>query len=359
MKSKTIGIIGGGQLGLMLIEEIHKLGHLAICLDPNMDACAFKLSDDYICADFSDIEALNLLCEKSDVVTYEFENVNGDILKDLALKYNLKQGYNQLLDSQDRLIEKNNAINNGFRTAKFIAVKDKKEIEEALNSLTFPCIYKTRKFGYDGHGQVVLNNVQDISKLEKYFGIDAIIEEFVDFDFEVSVILVRAENQVINFPIIRNIHKNNILNISYIPANISENVETSIINLSKKFMFDNNYFGILTIEFFVKEDLFYFNEMAPRPHNSGHLTIEGCNTNQFRELAMYLLDLDLTTPLMNKPTLMKNLLGKDILEDRKYLDFSDKFFHIYGKKDLKDLRKMGHVTFYNTTIEQFKEVEDE
>ena len=187
---KTIGIIGGGQLGLMIIEQAHLLGARTICLDPAEDAPAFKISDERIVGRFDDPAALEELCRRSDVVTYEFENVPGNLLVALEQKYNIKQGFRPLFDSQDRLREKSNACDHGLKTPAFMAVDDEESLHRAIARIGYPCVLKTRTLGYDGHGQAVLRGEADLAKARELLAVPCILEEFVPFDFEASVVLV-------------------------------------------------------------------------------------------------------------------------------------------------------------------------
>ena len=210
---KTIGIIGGGQLGLMIIEQAHLLGARTICLDPAEDAPAFKISDERIVGRFDDPAALEELCRRSDVVTYEFENVPGDLLVALEQKYNIKQGFRPLFDSQDRLREKSNACDHGLKTPAFMAVDDEESLHRAIARIGYPCVLKTRTLGYDGHGQAVLRGEADLAKARELLAVPCILEEFVPFDFEASVVLVSDGERVICFPVGRNIHKDGILDL--------------------------------------------------------------------------------------------------------------------------------------------------
>ena len=187
---KTIGIIGGGQLGLMIIEQAHLLGARTICLDPAEDAPAFKISDERIVGRFDDPAALEELCRRSDVVTYEFENVPGSVLIPLEKKYNIPQGYKPLYDSQDRLREKSNARDHGLRTPGFEAVDDEASLREAVRRLGLPAVLKTRTLGYDGHGQRVLKTEADIAGALPLLAVPCILEEFVPFDSEASICLL-------------------------------------------------------------------------------------------------------------------------------------------------------------------------
>lgn len=188
---KTIGVIGAGQLGLMLAEEAHKLGVRVVTLDPAADAPAARVADGHIVAAYDDGAALEELCRRSDVVTYEFENVPGEVLIPLVKRYNIPQGFQPLYDSQDRLREKCNAVAHGLRTPRFAPADDRPSLEAAVREAGgFPCVFKTRTLGYDGHGQVVLRSEEDMAKVEPYFGRPGIVEEFVAFDFEASAIVV-------------------------------------------------------------------------------------------------------------------------------------------------------------------------
>ncbi len=359
MSLNKIGIIGGGQLGLMLCEEAHKLGAKTIVLDPSKDAPAFKVSDEHICATFDDFEALEDLCKRADVITYEFENVRSDYLIDLENKYNIKQGFKPLFDGQDRIREKTNANNHGLKTAKFFDVTTLDDAMNAIKELGYPCLYKTRTLGYDGHGQVLLKSEADIKKLDEFLGGPGIIEEFIKFDYEASIVMVSDGKNVINFPIGRNIHKNGILDLTIVPSGMPKSLEDEMIKKSKNFMLECGYKGILAIEYFIKGNEFYFNEMAPRPHNSGHYTIEGCNTNQFRELDKYLLDLPMEEPKLLHPTIMKNILGQDVKDYEAYRKIPFAFIHDYGKSENRINRKMGHITFTNINEEEYNKYKSE
>ena len=251
---KTIGIIGGGQLGLMIIEQAHLLGARTICLDPAEDAPAFKISDERIVGRFDDPAALEELCRRSDVVTYEFENVPGDLLVALEQKYNIKQGFRPLFDSQDRLREKSNACDHGLKTPAFMAVDDEESLHRAIARIGYPCVLKTRTLGYDGHGQAVLRGEADLAKARELLAVPCILEEFVPFDFEASVVLVSDGERVICFPVGRNIHKDGILDLCIVPAEMPDQVRERMVSQSKRFMRDCGYRGILAIEYFVKGD---------------------------------------------------------------------------------------------------------
>ena len=261
---KTIGIIGGGQLGLMIIEQAHLLGARTVCLDPAADAPAFALSDERIVAAYDDPAALEELCRRSDAVTYEFENVPGSVLIPLEKRYNIPQGFRPLFDSQDRLREKDNARAGGLATPEYAAADDEASLRAAVAKIGLPAVLKTRTLGYDGHGQLVLKTEADIEKALPMLAVPCILEQFVPFDFEASVVLVSDGSRVVTFPIGRNIHRDGILDLCFVPAEeMDDELRGRMIAAGERFMLTCGYRGILAIEFFVKGREFFFNEMAP------------------------------------------------------------------------------------------------
>ena len=354
---KTIGIIGGGQLGLMIAEQARELGVRTISLDPAADAPAFNVCDEHIVAAYDDAAALEELCRRSDAVTYEFENVPGDILIPLCEKYNIPQGYKPLYDSQDRLREKLNARNHGLHTPGFEAVDDEASLREAVKRLGLPAVLKTRTLGYDGHGQMVLKTEADIAGALPLLTAPCILEEFVRFDSEASIVMVSDGQKVVSFPVGRNIHRDGILDLCIVPSEADPQVLARMKAESERFMRDCGYEGILAIEYFIKGNEIYFNEMAPRPHNSGHYTIEGSTTNQFRELVRYLVGEPLQEPQLVAPTVMKNILGQDLEAAREVAreNRPGVYVHLYGKTESRPKRKMGHITFVGMTPKEYEQ----
>lgn len=411
--AKKIGIIGGGQLGLMIAEEAHRQGALVYALDPAQDAPAFAECDGHIVAAYDDLGALEQLGDMTDVLTYEFENVPGDILRHLEGKYNIPQGIAPLFDSQDRLREKNNAKRHGLPVPDYVPLpacssdedcaevpceltdgQRREELSEAVKKVGMPCVLKTRRLGYDGHGQAVIREEKDIEKAAELLHVPCILEAFVPFDYECSVIMVRDGQKTIHFPIGRNIHRGGILDLCIVPAgtlyvagNQSNPEQTPlcgrIVDACEKFMEGCDYRGILAIELFIKGNDFVFNEMAPRPHNSGHYTIEGCTSSQYTELCHFLLGKTLEQPELVAPTVMKNILGQDLATTWKIIDTAHAehwqnpaavpvsntakggkaycgeagkgvFVHIYGKTESRPKRKMAHITYVPMTQELFE-----
>ena len=353
---KTIGIIGGGQLGLMIAEQARLLGARTVCLDPAADAPAAAMCDDHIVGRFDDPAAVEELCRRSDVVTYEFENVPGDILIPLCDKYHIPQGYRPLYDSQDRLREKTNAREHGLRTPRFAAVDDEASLRAAVAQIGLPAVLKTRTLGYDGHGQAVLRTEEDLARALPLLAVPCILEEFVPFDFEASIVMVADDERIVSFPIGRNVHRDGILDLCFVPAEVNGEVLARMRRESERFMRSCGYRGILAIEYFVRGGEIYFNEMAPRPHNSGHYTIEGATTNQFRELARYLLGEPLQEPRLVAPTVMKNILGQDLEAAQRIAAACPPhvYVHLYGKSECRPKRKMGHITFVGMTAPEYE-----
>lgn len=343
-------------MGLMIAEQARLLGVRTIALDPAADAPAFAVCDEHIVARYDDAEALEDMCRRADAVTYEFENVPGEILVPLCERYNIPQGYRPLYDSQDRLREKRNAAGHGLPVPRFEAVDDEASLRRAVGELGMPCVLKTRTLGYDGHGQCVIRSEEDMAEAVKLTSVPCILEEFVRFDCEVSTVTVRdAGGRCVTFPIGRNIHRDGILDLSIVPAVLPDGLLGRIAAASERFMAACGYEGILAIEYFVCGGEFYFNEMAPRPHNSGHYTIEGTTTNQFRELVRYLVGEELQVPELVAPTVMKNILGRDMAEAEKIAAecHKDVYVHLYGKSECRPKRKMGHITCVGMTGERF------
>ena len=348
----------------MIAEQAAVLGARTVCLDPSADAPAFRVCDDHIVAAFDDAAALEELCRRSDAVTYEFENVPGEILIPLTERYNIPQGYRPLFDSQDRIREKTNARDNGLRVPRFAEVHDRESLMKGIFEIGYPCVFKTRTLGYDGHGQAVIRTPEDIARAEPYLGVPAILEEFVPFDYEASIVMVNDGERIVSFPIGQNIHRDGILDLCIVPApRMDDAVRARLVEQSEAFMRRCGYTGILAIEYFVKGGELYFNEMAPRPHNSGHYTIEGCTTNQFRELCRYLLGEPLQEPRLVAPTVMKNILGEDLAAAEAVAAETGAegaqspeegvYVHLYGKSVSKPKRKMGHITFVGMTAGEY------
>ena len=351
----VIGIIGGGQLGQMMIDAAHELGFKCIVLDPQEKCpCSFN-ADEMIIGAYDDRDKVLELCKKSDIVTYEFENVGYRLVKEYQEAYNIVQGFNPLYYSQHRLREKNSAVKLGLKCGKFESVNNPTQLKKAIELLKLPAVLKTCSGGYDGKGQVIIkdDNYEDAIELVK--NSECILEEFIKFDSEISVVVSRnPKGQITTLPIGDNIHINNILHMSVLPSLESETIKAKAIGVAKEYVEGMDFVGTITIELFVVGEELFFNEMAPRPHNSGHYSIEGASSSQFRQHILAITNQELKTPQLNDDCVMINVLGQDVegVKELEEASLDNIYIHMYGKKEAKYNRKMGHVTLMGYSKEE-------
>jgi phosphoribosylaminoimidazole carboxylase, PurK protein len=355
---QTIGIIGGGQLGKMLGMAAITMGYRVAILDSNKDAPAFSVAHEQIIGTLDDRAAIEKLVQIADVVTYEFENIDATIVAELATSYkNIPQGSFPLFVSQNRQREKNSLVEAGLTVAPFVILTDvEKELPAAVTKLGYPLVIKTQEGGYDGKGQVVVKNEGDLAKVTELFDYPCVAEKFVDFTYECSIIGVRSQDgKIKHFPMAVNTHKNNILWQTITKENlISPVAQTKAVEMLENYLEKHNIIGILTMELFINGDEVIVNEIAPRPHNSGHYTIEGCRTSQFEQAIRAICGLPLANNDLIAPTVMYNILGQHKAALFRYLPqmSTNAHLHLYGKKDYVNNRKMGHLTFINPTNEE-------
>ncbi|MBC1430292.1 5-(carboxyamino)imidazole ribonucleotide synthase [Listeria seeligeri] len=348
LTNSTIGIIGGGQLGRMMALSAKAMGYRIIVLDPTKDCPAAQVSDEQIIADYDDKVALRELAEKAEVVTYEFENIDYDALKMTQDLVDVPQGAELLSITQDRILEKAYLESANINIAPYAIIVDKEEIETEIKSIGYPAVLKTAQGGYDGKGQVVLHDADDIEKAARLlrYG-SSVLEAWIPFEKEISIVVARGKDgQVETFPVAENVHVNNILHTTIAPADVSADVHEEAEEIAKKLADVLQLCGVLAVEMFVtKSGAIYVNELAPRPHNSGHFTIEACSISQFTQHIRAIVGLPLIKPELLKPALMINILGQHVeAVNEKMIDYPHWFVHYYGKKDTKINRKMGHVT---------------
>ena len=341
----TIGILGGGQLGRMLAIAAARLGYRCHVLAPEDDCVAAEVACQFTCAEFTDGAALSAFASSCDVVTYEFENVPVDPLGELG-KVPLRAPAKALEIAQDRIAEKTFVADLGGTTAPFVAVRSKADLARAVERVGVPGILKTVRDGYDGKGQWRIAADTDLSAIDLP-GQDLVYEGFVEFDAEFSVILARGtDGDIVYWDSARNDHASGILSRCEVPA--SDAVETHVPAaraLAAKVAEALGYIGVLTLEFFATRDGPVFNEMAPRVHNSGHWTIEGTRSCQFENHIRAICGLPLgdTSRIVERVT-MHNLIGAEVEEWPEILADRHAHLHIYGKQDVREGRKMGHVT---------------
>lgn len=348
LTNNTIGIIGGGQLGRMMALAAKAMGYRIIVLDPTADCPAAQVSDEQIVADYDDKVALRELSEKADVVTYEFENIDYDALKMTQNLVSVPQGSELLSITQDRILEKAYLESANINIAPYAVIVDKEEIESEIKSIGYPAVLKTAQGGYDGKGQVVLHDANDIdtaARLLRYGS--CVLEAWIPFEKEISIVVARnLDGQVETFPVAENVHVNNILHTTIAPANVTDDVHEEAEEIAKKLADVLQLCGVLAVEMFVTNSgAIYVNELAPRPHNSGHFTIEACSISQFTQHIRAIVGLPLVKPELLKPAVMINILGQHVEAVNEHMaEYAQWFVHYYGKKEAKINRKMGHIT---------------
>lgn len=362
-QGKTIGIIGGGQLGQMLTFAAKQAGMRVVILDPNPDCSAAQAADSSIVAEYSDKKAIEELARRSDVLTYEFENVDLEALEDVSDKVLIPQGTELLRITKDRLREKTFLKEHGLQVAPFAAVSCKEDLVSAIEEIGYPSVLKTCEGGYDGKSQLVFHTREDLKNADELLEQGrCILEGWVEFSMECSVMVARNMDGVISvFPVSENIHRNQILHESIVPARMSEELQSNARKMAEKIADSLNLCGILGVEMFVGADgRLYVNELAPRPHNSGHYSIEACNFSQFAVHNRAICNWPMPKIDLLSPVVMVNILGQHVDGCRKLVLKKPQWhFHDYGKGEIRVDRKMGHVTILTDDIEKtLAEVED-
>lgn len=354
-----IGIIGGGQLGRMMAIAARYMGYQVAVLDPTPNCPTAQVADKQITAAYDDMDAIKELTQLSDVVTYEFENVDLTAARYIEKEGKLPQGAFALEVTQNREKEKQLMKSVGLPVPDFAIVRNESECREAFKTLTFPSVIKTCRGGYDGKGQLKLDSRTDVDQAIEFVEKNkhCIIEKWLSFDKEISVVFTRSlSGEITFFPIPENEHKDHILYKSTVPAHITGSVKEKALEAATRLAEEMNIVGTFAIEMFVDGNAIYINEMAPRPHNSGHYTIEGCTISQFAQHIHAICGLPLRKVKLTHSATMLNILGEDI--DGVYRAMKhqpDGFIHLYGKKDVKPKRKMGHITFIGETLEKVEQ----
>ena len=340
----TIGILGGGQLGRMLSVAAARLGFRTCILEPGADCPASHVAHRHIQAAYDDADALARFADQVDVITYEFENIPTTALDTLESLRPIHPGRRALATSQDRLTEKQFLRDLGLQTAPFAAVNSLADLEQAVAKIGMPSILKTRTLGYDGKGQARLKTPNDIAPSHAAMaGAPSILEGFVDFSHEVSVIGARdASGAVACFDPGENHHEDGILRTTKVPANLTSAQRTDAVLLTAKILNALDYVGVMGVELFVTADELIVNEIAPRVHNSGHWTQNGCTVCQFEQHIRAVAGWPLGDGSRHSDVEMENLIGDDIAKLPE-ITRTQAAIHLYGKSDAKPGRKMGHV----------------
>ncbi|MET3196920.1 5-(carboxyamino)imidazole ribonucleotide synthase [Bacillus sp. OAE603] len=363
LPGQTIGIIGGGQLGRMMALSAKEMGYKIAVLDPTPNSPCGQIADFEITAEYSDLQAISQLAELSDVITYEFENIDVKALEYLEGNSYLPQGSELLKLTRNRLTEKTAIQNLGIQVAPFRLVENEAQFFEAISIIGLPAVLKTTTGGYDGKGQVVIKSEvafeEALSLIAKQ---QCILEGWVPFEKELSIIVARNLNGDVNtFPIAENVHFNQILHTSSVPANITESVKNTVDQYAEKIASSFHLVGVLAIELFVTSDgQVFVNELAPRPHNSGHYSMNAGETSQFNQHVRAICNLPLGSTELLKPVVMVNILGEHVEEVLKVMKKDSTLkVHLYGKEESKKGRKMGHINIMAATTEEaMKKVEE-
>ena len=348
----VIGIIGGGQLGQMLALSAIAQGYWITVLDPDPNCPCAKLAQHFIQAQYNDEEALKQLNVMADVITYEFENVDVEATKKIIDSNKLPQGYKGLMISQDRLLEKQFAMNSGIPCVPFEHFNTKAEFD-ALE-IEHPRIIKTRRYGYDGKGQTWLYTQMDKNNCQLHFPHPYVIEDICLFDQEISVAVCSFNEGIVAFEPFENTHVSGILRSSVYPARIQAHLAEKAMQYAKTLIKALDYRGLLVVEFFVMGEDIYFNEFAPRPHNSAHGTIEACDFSQFDLHIRAITNHHKLEPRRLQNNLMLNILGENYEQALKLWSTSEVpiHLHLYGKTEIRPQRKMGHLSYNAATMEE-------
>tara|TARA_B100001765_G_scaffold205983_1_gene162859 strand:- start:209 stop:1369 length:1161 start_codon:yes stop_codon:yes gene_type:complete len=359
----TIGIIGGGQLGRMLAIAARQMDYKTVVLDPDSNCPAGQVADRVIRSEYSDIKASSELAALADVVTYEFENVDADSVSSAEKHKPVRPSSSVLRTTQNRLHEKKALLEAGIPVANFRKVDSLRDLEDAASVLGYPMVLKTATEGYDGKGQSIIHGEHDLAISYDQLNarnVELIVEQFVSFKAEVSTICARTiDGMTATFDPSENIHRNHILDTSIVPARIDESVSDKARIIATNIAEKLDVIGLIAVEMFVtQENDIVVNELAPRPHNSGHYTMDGCDTSQFEQLVRVLAGMPITLPKLHSPTVMVNLLG-EIWEDtggnpdwQRALELPGVSLHLYGKSAARVGRKMGHINVVAETVEE-------
>jgi 5-(carboxyamino)imidazole ribonucleotide synthase len=346
----TIGILGGGQLGRMLAMAASRLGFKCQVFSPDPDSPAFDVVLHATCAEYADVEALELFANDVDVITYEFENVPAAAAMVLAARRPVLPDYKVLETTQDRLAEKDFATQLGIATAAHADVSSVEGLRTAITRIGLPAVIKTRRFGYDGKGQAIIRDGDDLDRVWIELATkSAILEAFVPFEREISVIAARsADGDVECYDVTENEHGDHILKTSRVPAAVSDALAAQARGIAETIANALNYVGVLAVEMFVVPGAdgptLLVNEIAPRVHNSGHWTLDGASVSQFEQHIRAIAGWPLGKPVRHGAVTMTNLIGDDILGYERWLTIPGATVHLYGKGAPRVGRKMGHVT---------------
>ena len=365
----TLGVMGGGQLGRMFVHAAQTMGYFTAVLDPDAQSPAGRVSHRHIQTDYTDSRGLKELAACSAAITTEFENVPAQALRELAKLRPVSPGADAVAIAQDRAAEKAHFVKCGVPCAPYAVIETADQLAVALNQNLLPGILKTARMGYDGKGQVRVNDAAALRNAwQALKQVPCVLEKMLPLDLECSVIVARGrDGQMVNFPVQRNLHREGILAVTEVyEGHLPQALQQQAVAAARSIAEGVNYVGVLCVEFFVLQDgSMVVNEMAPRPHNSGHYTLDACDQSQFDLQVRTLAGLPLTQPRQHSPAIMLNLLG-DVWFDSKgvirlpdwaaVLALPGTHLHLYGKTEARKARKMGHLNVTGATVEEVRKV---
>ena len=345
LPGSTLGILGGGQLGRMFCVAARNMGYQLTVLDPDPDSPAGRIADDHIEAAYTDRQALDNLARTCDVITTEFENVPADTMRYLSGSSPVFPSADVLEIAQNRNREKTFASDAGLTPAANHAIHDEHDLERAVKVTGLPAVLKTATLGYDGKGQFIVESLEQARQAFRESGVECVLEKKIELKTEVSVIVARnRQGETAVYPVGENRHRNGILHMTIVPARVDEALVQKAKQQALQLAENLDYVGVLAVEFFIDSaNELLFNEMAPRPHNSGHYTKDACVTSQFEQQVRVICGLPPGDVTLLSPVVMVNMLGDLWQPDwRVLLDEPDVKLHLYGKKEARPGRKMGH-----------------
>ena len=351
----TLGVLGGGQLGRMFCVAARTMGYRVVVLDPDPSCGAGLIADVHIQDDYTDQAALLDMAKQCDAITFEFENIPSQSVRFIADKTTVYPSAESLETAQNRDLEKQFALKAGLQPVPYFAIVQESDLEPAAVEVGFPAIMKSNTLGYDGKGQFVVNNAAELNDAYNEAGkIDCVLEKKIDIRCEVSAIVARNANaELASFPVSENQHRNGVLHMSIVPARVSDEVAELAVKNASILADAMSYVGILAVEFFVSTDnVLYFNEMAPRPHNSGHYTKDACVTSQFEQQVRMMCGLSPGDTRLMSPVVMVNMLGDLWLPNWPDIFAQNNIkLHLYGKTEARSGRKMGHFNVLAENVE--------
>ena len=342
----TIGIVGGGQLGRMLARAASRMGYKTHIFTPDKDSPASHVATSTTIGAYQDTTALRAFGQSVDVVTFEFENIPAETLEMLESLVAVRPKPEVLFTTRHRLREKEFIRAQGIRTAPFAPVRSEEELNAAIASIGAPAVLKTTELGYDGKGQVVIKDAGEALAAWKKLGkTECILEGFIEFSAEASIIVARSTHGEMRcYPLVQNIHRDHILHKTIAPAPFIDAHQEEAVRISKTLAEKLDVVGLLAVELFVTKDGLLVNELAPRPHNSGHWSMEGAPTAQFEQHVRAICGWALGDTTARSTVEMINLLGDDWKQWEEYAKQAEAHVHLYGKTESRPGRKMGHVT---------------